>query len=133
MGYIFSALLSGGLAYINLSESGATIFGWFLNLSSLVALLLWSVIFIVNIRLRKAWVIQGKELSSLPWKTKFNPYIAWYGLFWSILIVIDRILFICMAMEGNKQRKKLFCELYFCRFDDHNLCWIKDAISRALY
>lgn len=88
IGYIFSALLSGGLAYINLSESGATVFGWFLNLSSLVALLLWSVIFIVNIRLRKAWVAQRKDLNSLPWTTKFNPYIAWYGLFWSILITI---------------------------------------------
>lgn len=88
VGYTFSAILSGGLAYINLSESGATVFGWFLNLSSLVALLLWSVIFIVNIRLRKAWVAQGKDLNSLPWTATCNPYVAWYGLFWSILIAI---------------------------------------------
>lgn len=108
VGYIFSALLSGGLAYINLSESGATIFGWFLNLSSLVALLLWSVIFIVNIRLRKAWVIQGKELSSLPWKTKFNPYIAWYGLFWSILIVIIEFYLSVWPWKETSSAKNYF-------------------------
>lgn len=88
IGYTLSAILSGGLAYINLSNSGAVVFGWFLNLSSLVALLLWSLVFIVNIRMRKAWMVQGRDLDDLPWKTRVVPYTAWYGLFWCILIII---------------------------------------------
>lgn len=108
VGYAISAILSGGLAYINLSESGAVVFGWFLNLSSLVALLLWSVIFVVNIRLRKAWIVQGKDMSNLPWKTNLNPYIAWYGLFWSILIVIIEFYLSVWPWKEQSSAKNFF-------------------------
>ncbi|CCH46536.1 General amino acid permease [Wickerhamomyces ciferrii] len=108
VGYIFTALLSGGLAYINLSNSGATVFGWFSNLCSLVALLLWSVIFIVNIRLRKAWKIQGHSLDELPWKHRFSPYTAWYGLFWSILIVVIEFYLAVWPWKDKSSARNFF-------------------------
>lgn len=108
VGYIFSGVLSGGLAYINLNNSGAEVFGWFLNLSSLVALLLWSVIFIVNIRLRKAWVAQGRTLQSLAWRTNVIPYSAWYGLFWSILIIIIEFYLAIWPWHDKSSAKNFF-------------------------
>lgn len=108
VGYVFSGVLTGGLAYLNLSNSGATVFGWFSNLSSLVALLLWSVIFISNIRMRKAWKIQGRDLSELPWKSAVVPWTAWYGLFWSILIVIIEFYLAVWPWHDKSSAKAFF-------------------------
>lgn len=108
VGYIFTGILSGGLAYINLNHSGSTVFGWFSNLCSLVALLLWSIIFIVNIRLRKAWVVQGRSLNDMPWRCKSVPYTAWYGLFWSILIVIIEFYLAVWPWKDKSSAKNFF-------------------------
>ncbi|CUM67374.1 uncharacterized protein PRCAT00005068001 [Priceomyces carsonii] len=108
VGYLFSGMLSGGLAFINLSNSGAVVFGWFLNLSSLVALLLWSVIFIVNIRFRKAWKAQGRKIEDLPWKTNLVPYTAWYGLFWCILIIIIEFYLAVWPWDDQSSAKNFF-------------------------
>ncbi|KAL4750848.1 hypothetical protein BDW72DRAFT_203589 [Aspergillus terricola var. indicus] len=68
-------LVGGGLCYLNVSNSGATVFGWFSSLTSLCTLYLWGMIF-------------GRSVSSLPWKTWTWPWGSIYGLVWCILLVI---------------------------------------------
>ncbi|KAL4909176.1 hypothetical protein BDW74DRAFT_165767 [Aspergillus multicolor] len=58
-------LVGGGLCYLNVSNSGATVFGWFSSLTSLCTLYLWGMIF--------TW--------TWPWGSIF-------GLIWCILLVI---------------------------------------------
>jgi amino acid transporter len=81
-------LVGGGLCYLNVSNSGATVFGWFSSLTSLCTLYLWGMIFLCHIRFRAAWKTQGRSVSSLPWKTWTWPWGSIYGLVCCILLVI---------------------------------------------
>jgi amino acid transporter len=62
-------LIGGGLAYINVSNTGAQVFGWFSNLTSLFTLFGWGMICLSHIRMRHAWKIQGRSVEDLPWRT----------------------------------------------------------------
>ncbi|KAI7263690.1 amino acid transporter [Hortaea werneckii] len=81
-------IIGGGLAYLNVSNSGAEVFGWFSNLTSLFTLFGWGMICLCHIRMRHAWKVQGRSLDELPWKTWTFPYGAWWGLTWCILLII---------------------------------------------
>jgi yeast amino acid transporter len=48
-------LLFGCLAFINLAESGGTIFNWLLSLSGLSILFIYGGIALAHIRFRAAW------------------------------------------------------------------------------
>jgi amino acid transporter len=75
---------------MNVSKSGATVFGWLSDLASLVTLYCWAMIFLCHIRFRAAWKAQGRPLSELPWKTWTFPYLAYYGLITcAVLIVVE--------------------------------------------
>ncbi|KAL4786406.1 amino acid permease/ SLC12A domain-containing protein [Aspergillus varians] len=58
-------LIGGGLCYLNVNNSGSTVFTWFSNLTSLCTLYVWGMIF--------TWT----------W-----PWGSIYGLFWCVLLVI---------------------------------------------
>ena len=81
-------LIGGGLAYINVSNTGAQVFGWFSNLTSLFTLFGWGMICLSHIRMRHAWKIQGRSVEDLPWKTWTWPWGAYWGLSWCIILII---------------------------------------------
>ena len=81
-------VIGGGLAYLNVSNSGATVFGWFSNLTSLFTLFGWGMICLSHIRMRHAWKIQGRRVEDLPWRTWTWPWGAYWGLFWCIVLII---------------------------------------------
>ncbi|CEL06427.1 Putative Amino acid transporter (Eurofung) [Aspergillus calidoustus] len=81
-------LIGGGLCYLNVSNSGATVFGWFSSLTSLCTLYVWGMVFVCHIRLRAAWKAQGRSVSELPWKTWTWPWGSIYGLGWCIILVV---------------------------------------------
>lgn len=81
-------LIGGGLAYLNVSNSGADVFGWFSNLVSLFTLFGWGMICLSHIRMRHAWKIQGRDVKDLPWTTWTWPWGAYWGLFWCIILII---------------------------------------------
>lgn len=64
----------GLLAYLNVSSTGAQVFTWFSNLSTISGFIAWIVVMITYIRFRKALVFNNM-LSELPYKTKFQPYL----------------------------------------------------------
>lgn len=81
-------LIGGGLAYLNVNNSGAEVFSWFSNLTSLFTLFGWGMICLSHIRMRHAWKVQGRDINDLPWKSWTFPYGAYWGLFWCILLII---------------------------------------------
>ncbi|KAF2092129.1 hypothetical protein K490DRAFT_32268 [Saccharata proteae CBS 121410] len=87
-GLFCTLLLGGALSYLNVSETGATVFGWFSNLTSLFTLFGWGTICLSHIRFRRAWAIQGRSVSDLPWTSWTFPYAAYWGLFWCIALII---------------------------------------------
>src|ERR1700761_8619766 len=87
-GLVLTLVIGGGLAYLNVSNTGAEVFGWFSNLTSLCTLYGWGMICLSHIRMRHAWKIQGRSKDDLPWKTWTWPWAAYWGLGWCILLVI---------------------------------------------
>jgi yeast amino acid transporter len=68
------------LAYLNVSNTGATVFNWFVNISTISGFIAWIVIMITYLRFRKAFVYNGL-LHTLPYKTPFQPYATYFVLF----------------------------------------------------
>ncbi|KAI1375075.1 amino acid permease/ SLC12A domain-containing protein [Hypoxylon crocopeplum] len=87
-GLVPTFVLGGGLAYLNVSESGADVFGWFSNLTSLFTLFGWGMICLSHIRMRAVWARQGRTAEELPWKSWIYPWGAWWGLIMCFLLII---------------------------------------------
>lgn len=69
----------GCLAFLNASNSGAQVFTWLMNISTISGYVAWIVVMITYLRFRKAMVFQGL-LSTLPFKTPLQPYGTWVTL-----------------------------------------------------
>ncbi|KAL4944600.1 hypothetical protein BDV06DRAFT_186869 [Aspergillus oleicola] len=104
-------LVGGGLCYLNVSNSGATVFGWFSSLTSLCTLYLWGMIFVCHIRFRAAWKAQGRSVNDLPWKTWTWPWGSIYGLVWCILLVIVEF-YLAVWPLGEKSSAETFFANY---------------------
>lgn len=75
----------GLLAYLNVSNSGAQVFTWFVNISTISGFIAWIVCLITYLRFRKAMFYHG-AYDALPFKTPFQPYATWIALF--VLVVL---------------------------------------------
>lgn len=81
----------GLLAYINLNETGATIFNWLIALSGLAALFTWGSICYAHIRFRSAWAYHGHTLDEIPFQAIGGVYGSWLGLILVILVLIAQV------------------------------------------
>jgi amino acid transporter len=72
------------LAYLNVSNNGATVFTWFTNISTISGFIAWIVIMITYLRFRSAMKYNGM-LRTLPFRTPLQPYATYASL---LIIVI---------------------------------------------
>ncbi|KAJ6020158.1 amino acid transporter [Penicillium canescens] len=107
-GLIPSLLFGGALAFLNVDNSGATVFTWFSHLTSLVTLFGWSMIFLSHLRMRYAWKAQGRSACELPWKSRVFPWSACWGLFWCVLIVIIEFYLAVWPLGAPSSAKNFF-------------------------
>ncbi|KAG9258523.1 amino acid permease/ SLC12A domain-containing protein [Emericellopsis atlantica] len=77
----------GLLAFLNVSSSGATVFNWFMNISTISGYIAWIVVLITYLRFRKAMRLQGMW-EQLPFKTPAQPYLACFVLFLISLLTL---------------------------------------------
>jgi amino acid transporter len=70
----------GLLAFLNQSSTGAQVFTWFSNISTISGFIAWIVCMITYIRFRKA-LVYNNLLDTLPFKTPLQPYFVWFTLF----------------------------------------------------
>ncbi|OAP56820.1 hypothetical protein AYL99_08932 [Fonsecaea erecta] len=107
-GIIISFLLGGGLCYMNVSETAATVFGWLSDLASLVTLYCWGLIFLCHIRFRAAWKAQGHSLSELPWTTRTFPYLSYYGLVVCVVLIVVEFYLAVWPLHGPTTAANFF-------------------------
>lgn len=69
----------GLLAFMNVSTSGATVFNWFVNISTISGFIAWIVVMITYLRFRKA-MIHHNMFHCLPYKTPLQPYASYATL-----------------------------------------------------
>ncbi|KAE8151425.1 amino acid permease/ SLC12A domain-containing protein [Aspergillus avenaceus] len=105
---IITFLVGGGLSYLNVSNSGATVFGWLSSLTALCILWLWGTIFLCHLRFRLAWKAQGRSVEDLPWKSWAWPFGTIYGLTWCILLVIVEFYLSVWPLGKASSAKEFF-------------------------
>ncbi|KAF7589544.1 hypothetical protein BBP40_004167 [Aspergillus hancockii] len=105
---IITFLVGGGLCYLNVSNSGATVFSWFSSLTALCILWLWGTIFLCHLRFRMAWKAQGRLAEDLPWRSWAWPYGTIYGLTWCILLVIVEFYLSVWPLGARSSARNFF-------------------------
>jgi amino acid transporter len=79
--------LMGFIAYVVDSGYSGTVLEWMLALSGLSTIFTWGSICLAHIRFRKAWKVQGNDLSQLAFKAQFGIWGSWIGFISSLLIL----------------------------------------------
>lgn len=100
-------VVGGALAFLNVDNTGATVFTWFSNLTSLITLFGWGMICFSHIRMRHAWKVQGRTVNELPWKTWTFPIAAWWGVVWCLILVVAEF-YLSVWPLGSPQSAKTF-------------------------
>ncbi|KAF2281211.1 amino-acid permease inda1 [Westerdykella ornata] len=77
----------GLLSFLNVSNTGAQVFTWLSNISTISGFLAWIVCMITYIRFRKALTLQNL-LHTLPYRTPFQPYLVYFILGLVILLTL---------------------------------------------
>lgn len=80
----------GLLGFLNESNSGSTVFEWFINISGVAGFISWTCIGISHIAFMRALRAQGISRDSLPYKAMWQPWFSWYGIFFNILIILTQ-------------------------------------------
>ncbi|KAJ5928201.1 hypothetical protein N7466_007157 [Penicillium verhagenii] len=80
----------GLLAFMNVSNNAGTVFNWLVNLSSVAGFITWSCINASHIAFMRACAARGISRDDLPYKAIGQPYLAWYGLFFNVLIALTQ-------------------------------------------
>ncbi|KAF2025732.1 amino acid permease-like protein [Setomelanomma holmii] len=79
----------GPLAYLSLGTGGVSqAFSWLMSLSTVAGLIAWVTLCFCYIRFYAALKAQGLGRDSLPWKSPFQPFIAWYGFVGATIITL---------------------------------------------
>lgn len=80
----------GLLAFLNLSSEGGRVFNWLLNISGVAGLTTWGSTCLSHLYFTRALKAQGISRSELPYVSRFQPYTAYYGLFFNVLIALTQ-------------------------------------------
>jgi amino acid transporter len=76
------------ITYMSVSTGAGKVFGWFQNLVTVAQLLTWICIIIAYLRFRSALIAQNVDRNTLIFKSKFQPYTAYFALIYFSIIVI---------------------------------------------
>lgn len=88
---VIALILTGPLAYVNMSASGPVVFDWLQALSGLAILFSWGAICLAHIRFRSAWAYHGHSLDEIPFRAILGVYGSWIGLGLCILVLIAQV------------------------------------------
>ncbi|RDA95374.1 hypothetical protein CP533_3507 [Ophiocordyceps camponoti-saundersi (nom. inval.)] len=77
----------GLLAFLNVSNSGATVFNWFVNISTVSGFIAWAVAMVTYLRFRRAMESRGL-LRTLPYRTPLQPYATYATLGVVCLLIV---------------------------------------------
>ncbi|KAI1437973.1 arginine transporter [Xylaria sp. CBS 124048] len=78
----------GLLAFLNLSAGGGNVFSWLLNIASIAGFIGWTSIVICHLAFMRVLKARGISRDTLAFKAPLQPYLALYGLFFCVLILI---------------------------------------------
>ncbi|KAI2464791.1 amino acid permease/ SLC12A domain-containing protein [Annulohypoxylon bovei var. microspora] len=83
---VFSNAL-GLLALLNIAATPGKVFTYLVTISGDATFVAWAAIGVTHIRLRRAWVRQGRGLDELPYRAFLYPYGAWFVVLLNTFLV----------------------------------------------
>ena len=87
---VLTTSMFGSLAYLELSTNGGTVFEWLLNIVSIAGFFAWLLISVAHVRFMKVLQYRGISRDDLPYKAKLMPWLAYYAIFFIIVIIITQ-------------------------------------------
>jgi amino acid transporter len=83
-------VLATPLTYLSCAAGPAKVFIWFANIATLVAMSSWLAICVTYLRFYAALKSQGVDRDQLPFKSPFQPYLAWGTIvYFSVLTLFN--------------------------------------------
>ncbi|TFY63642.1 hypothetical protein EVG20_g6228 [Dentipellis fragilis] len=76
------------LAFMNVSNSSATVFNWFVSLSTVGGFFTWAAINVTYIRFWHGLRAQGIDRKQFVYYSALQPGLAWWGLFWVVFFTL---------------------------------------------
>ncbi|OAQ81372.1 Agp3p [Purpureocillium lilacinum] len=70
----------GAISMMNVSTGASKAYQYIVNLSGVSTFLVWGSISFIHIRFRRAWAAQNRDVSEIPFKSLWYPYIAYFGV-----------------------------------------------------
>lgn len=78
------------LTYMSCSAGSQSVFQWFQNLTAITAILTWMSVSVAYIRFHSALRAQGISRDTLVFKSRFQPYSAWFSLsFFGVIVFFN--------------------------------------------
>lgn len=87
---LLATLAVGCLAFLSSFFGDGAVYMWLLNASGLSGFLAWIGIAISHYRFRKAYQLQGRDLSLLPYKAKLYPFGPLFALVVCIIVIVGQ-------------------------------------------
>ena len=87
---LLATLAIGCLAFLSSFFGDGVVYMWLLNASGLSGFIAWVGIAISHYRFRKAYIVQGHDLSLLPYKARFYPFGPLFALIVCIIVIIGQ-------------------------------------------
>ncbi|KJZ74493.1 Amino-acid permease inda1 [Hirsutella minnesotensis 3608] len=88
---VILVILTGPLAYVNLSSSGPVVFEWLQALSGVGVLFSWGAICIAHIRFRNAWAYHGHSLDEIPFQAILGVWGSWVSLGLCVIVLAAQL------------------------------------------
>lgn len=102
----FTALF-GLLGFLNVSDSGSTVFTWLLQIAGVAGFITWASLNLCHLAFMRALKARNISRDVLPYKAMWQPYYSWYGLFFNVLIILTQGF---TAFIPNFQVKEFFID-----------------------
>lgn len=87
---LLATLAVGCLAFLSSFFGDGIVYMWLLNASGLSGFIAWVGIAISHYRFRKAYVLQGHDVSLLPYKARFYPFGPLFALIVCIIVIVGQ-------------------------------------------
>lgn len=104
------SLLWALLSLLQLNSNSAVVLNWLINLITASQLINFVIIIITYLFFRKAYLFQKDNLPKLPFKSWFQPYTAYFGLFSAIIMILIQGYTVFFPSKWSIQNF-LFCYL----------------------
>ncbi|KAI1777508.1 amino acid permease/ SLC12A domain-containing protein [Hypoxylon cercidicola] len=77
----------GLISLLNIAATPGKVFSYLISISGAATFIAWAFIGITHLRLRKAWLVQGRSLDELPYRAFLYPYGAWFVVLLNLFLV----------------------------------------------